>query len=113
MLYLLFVVDVIDGIDVAPLDEVIDGTDTDESLSRKSDDVTGVSEGVNGATNDETDFSDEAVDIFDDSSASEDDDDTDANSEVQRRRFDKTVDFWTNAAITNALPVACAENEQI
>ena len=93
----------------APLVGVNDDDDADvDSLSSHADDVTGVNDGVSGVRSDidETVDSEEAVDIFNDSSVIDDDGDGDANSEAQRRRFDSTVDFCTNDAMTNALPVA-------
>ena len=97
------------GVAEAPLVGVNnDDDDADvDSRSNHAEDVTGVNDGVNGVRSDidETVDSEEAVDIFNDSSVMSDDD-GDANSDAQRRRFDRTVDFCTNDAMTNAFPVA-------
>ena len=67
-----------------------------KNWSSHDDDIAGVR-----CDNDETD---DAVDSLWDSSSNGWD--VVAISPGQRRRFDKTVDFWTNDAITKALPVA-------
>jgi hypothetical protein len=96
LLYLLLVVVIKDVVADAPLGGVSEADEAEvDSRSSHTQDATGVKDGVNGGNIDKDDTvgSDDAVDIFLDSSVIDEGDGVDANSDAQRRRFDSTVDF--------------------